>query len=336
MNLHLTMQRCLYLRAATRRLLLALPAILLAAGRGAAAPAADYVLRLDLRADIRALGGDDPFISESSAERLVALGEPVLPILAAALAREDASTRAGVIDVLRQIPGREAAVLLRRAAHDPDPAVRADALMALGLRGESAGAGEVAAALADRDPRARRAAALACSSLCATPAALSRLVDLAVGDPDGAAALASLETIVADERRRPAAIAAIEAGALPLLVLGERADGDHLQAALTVALIGRAEAVPPLAAALAPGGPHGRAVRAALALGRIPDPAAVAALAQATDDPDSGVRAAACVGLSQMDRGGGAGAAAARTRCPTAPPPTASTPRAMPSPQETR
>ncbi len=297
MNFHLPMHRCLYLTVAAL-------ALALAVGRGAAAAADDYVLRFDLSADIRALGGDDPFISESSAERLVAFGEPVLPILAAALAREDAATRAGVVDVLRQLPGP--------------------------------GADEVAAALADRAPRARRAAALACSSLCAAPAALARLVALAVGDPDGAAALASLETIVADERRRAAAIAAIEAGALPALTQPQRVDDEHLQAALTVALIGRAEAVPLLAAALAPGGPHGRAVRAALALGRIPDAAAVAALVQATSDPDSGVRAAACVSLSQLDRGGVAGAVAATTRCPTAPPPTARTPGAMPPLQEAR
>lgn len=336
MNFHATMYSCLYLSAAARRVPVMLLAVLLAAGRGAAAHAAEYVLQLDLRADVRALGSDDPFISESSAERLVALGEPVLPVLAAALEREDAATRAGVVDVLRQIPGPGAAASLRRAARDPDPTVRADALMALGLRGQSEGRDAVAAALADRDPSVRRAAALACSSLCATPAALARLVDLAIADPDGSPALASLETIVADERRRAAATAAIEAGALPALTEPRRGEHERLQAALTVALIGRAEAVPLLAAALAPGGPQGRAVRAALALGRIPAPAAVAALTQPAGDPDGGLRAAACVSLSRLDRDGVAGAAAATTRCPAASPPTAPTPRAMPPHQEAR
>lgn len=288
--------------------------IALVAGLAALAPAgageppseSPYVIRLDLRADIRALGSDDPFVSEPAADHLTALGSIALPALAAALRSEPPAIRVGVVGVLLQIREEEATRLLIEAADDREPAVRADALLDLGLRRDDAGAAVVERHLSDPDRHARRSAALACNAVCASPAALARLVEIALRDSEAASAQQSLRTIVAgaDTTRAAAARAAIEQQTLPLLAA---ADGDPVvraNAAITAAVAGRREAVPVLLDVARHEPKPGLRSPAVLALGGISDPAASAALARLAGSGDSGLRHDACAVLAQRrDRG---------------------------------
>ena len=285
----------------------------------AAAGESPYVIRLDLRADIRNLGSDDLFVSEPAADHLTALGSIALPALAAALRREPPAIRAGVVGVLQQIEGEEAVALLVVAAEDRDPAVRADALVALGLRKATAGRAVVERHLTDSDHQARRAAALACHALCTSPAALDQLAAIAVRDHEASAAQQSLHTIVAsDPARAPAARAAIEARALPAL-----ADPDRVvraNAGITAALVGRREAIPVLVEVIHDPPQPALKPMAALALGGIPDAGAVAALAQLVQSGDPPLHNAACVGLNNLRQRDVDGAAQAAAACTTATP----------------
>ncbi|MEO8605946.1 MAG: hypothetical protein ABI629_25475, partial [bacterium] len=158
---------------------------------------------------------------------------------------------------------------------------------------------------------------LLCGQVCSTPAALHRLAALAVDDDVAVAAQASLSVIVQlpDATRAAAARAAIDAVALPLLRDAAQSAQRRSEAALTAALSGRREAMPMLIDLVAQP-PGSLAARAALALGGIPDPAAVAALARASERPDT--RGAACQSLTRLAAQQVAGAADATQRC-TAP-----------------
>ena len=275
-----------------------------------------YVIRLDLRADIRALGSDDMFVSEPAADHLTALGTIALPALAAALRREPPATRVGVVGVLQQIEGEQATQLLIEAADDREPAVRADALLALGLRRDAAGAAVVERHLRDPDRKARRSAALACNAVCASPAALARLVEIAMHDSEAVSAQQSLRSIASDANRAATARAAIEQQALPVLAA---ADADPLlraNAAITAAIAGRREAVPALLEATVREPKPGMRSLAVLALGGVPDPDAVTALAQIAQGGEGAPRDDACAALAQLRARGVEGAAAA-SACPT-------------------
>lgn len=266
-------------------------------------PRDPYVIEFDLGADVRALSSDDIDESGPAADRLTALGPAALPALRTALQREDPAVRSGVVEVLLGLDGDEAAALLIESAGDRDPTVRTDALLALGLRAEPSGRAAVEAALADGDAGVRRAAAAACHSLCRSPTALAQLVDLALADQERAVAQRALSAALISTEGRDAARAAIAARALPLLT-GEAADDERRFAAAQIAaMIGQREALPVLVAALAPEARADRRPAAALALGGLDDPAAVAALAAVASGPDAGPRNAACVALgSQRQR----------------------------------
>jgi HEAT repeat protein len=305
---------------ATRAALLATAIVVLAvpvAGRDQS-----YGLRIDLTADIRNLGADDLFVSEPAADHLVGLGPAVVPVLATALRREPPATRVGIVGVLQQIEGDGATRLLIEATDDPEAQVRADALLALGLRKDLAGGAAVERHLDDPQARVRRSAALACNSVCRSPAALARLVTIALRDSEATAAQQSLRSIVTSggPATAAAARAAIEAQALPLLAATDGDPSLRINAALVAALAGRREAVPVLAAAAAQPQPVLR-MNAVLALGTVPEPDAVAALAPLARGDDDSLRKAACISLSQLRDDGVAGAAQAGAACQPTPPP---------------
>jgi HEAT repeat protein len=117
-----------------------------------------------------------------------------------------------------------------------------------------------------------------------------------------------------------AARAAIDAQAMPLLGSG---DGDPLlrtNAAITAALAGRAEAVPVLVVAIAQSPLPALKITAVLALGAIPAPESVAALAPLTRSGDPGVRNAACVSLGPLREQHIDGAEQAAATCGSATP----------------
>lgn len=291
----------------------------------AGAAAAPYVVAIDVTADIRALASDDPFVSEAAVEHLVALGPVALPVLARAYRQEPAAIRAGVVDVVRQLDTPAAVALLVEAAGDRDGAVRAAALIAIGLGREAAGSAAVEAALRDPDPRVRRSAILACGQVCASPEALARLVDLALGDGGtmvmAMAARQSLASAVTngDAAQAERARAAIATRAVPALSAPEPAR--RLDAALTAALIGEPRTVPILAEALRDG-PPALAPLAALALGGVPTPEAVAVLDRAARGDARGLANAACIGLQSLQARAVPSADAALAACPKRVPPT--------------
>lgn len=277
-----------------------------------------YVIEIDVGDDVRALGSDDLDVSGPAADRLAALGPAALPALRQALRDGDPVVRIGVVEVLQGMSGGDATSLLIDAASDGDAAVRADALLSLGLRAEPSGRAVVEAALADGDPRARGAAAAACHTLCRSPGALERLVDLALTNEQRAVAQRSLNAVLngGDEAGRDAAGAAIRGRALPLLADTGVDDDRRFAAAQIAALAGRREALPVLIPRLASEARADRRTDAALALGHLDDAAAVAALARAAAAPDPGTRNAACIALGYQRQRGVAGAEQAAAACP--------------------
>jgi len=269
-----------------------------------------YRIDVDLRPDIAALGSDDLDESAPAEARLVAIGAPALPALAAALAEESEAVRIGVVEVLREIGPPDASPLLLRAAADATPAVRREAVMALGLTGDRSGTDTVERALGDPDPRVRAAAITACSTLCRSPRAIEKLLDIAVqGAPR---AMTSLTTILLDDdaARADAARQAVRAAAVPLLDGAAPAER-RLPAALLLGQTGDVRAVPVLQAALSESLGLAVQTQIVIALTRIRDPAAVVALRQAAGD--AALRPLACRSLATLAEQQVVGAAGA---CP--------------------
>ena len=190
-------------------------------------PANAYRITVDLGPWIRALGTDDLFASEPAADALVALGPAAIPALAVALERESPAIRVGVVDVLERMGDAGAVPPLIRAARDPDEDVRVEALLALGSLGDERARPVVEAALNDADSRIYRAAAVACGSVCRSPRALNRLVDLALGERTAFAMAGPRNSLRAlssgaDKGRAEAVRRAIEKKATPLLAHGGR------------------------------------------------------------------------------------------------------------------
>ncbi len=284
---------------------------------------ATYVVQIDLREDIVALGSDDLFVSGPAADRLIALGPLALPALATALRREGPATRQGIVEVLQQVDSAEGTRLLVETAADDDPDVRANALLALGLHGDAAGRAAVEAHLSDPDARARRAAALACHSVCISPVALERLTAMGLHGRAVEESQRSLRTILlgGDAARSSTARAAIEAVALPVLAASDPDAAARTNAALLLGLAGHREAVPILAAVIAKPPRPGVAAHAALALGTVRDASAVAALAPYAASDTTGLRAPACSSLRHLRDQNVATAAAAAAPCPGLPTP---------------
>jgi HEAT repeat protein len=273
------------------RLALALLALTAACDRGGD-PAA-YRVTLDVAPEIRALGSDDDFVADPAVERLVAMGTPVVPVLAEALRREPSAARVRVVEILSRLPGDARLPLLIDAARDADADVRAEALAALGTLRDARAQAAVEGALRDPDASVRHAAVQACAAVCEGGAALATLADLGVHDPalpNGLAAALAVQQVVAagpperaalvrhavDERARPAASAAA-----PL----ERA-----RAALLVAALGDPAAVPALLAAAADATlPVHVRLPAIAALGTLGDAAVVPALGRLVTDAQTGI-----------------------------------------------
>jgi HEAT repeat protein len=275
---------------------------------GAARAADPYVVTIDLRRDITALGDEDSDISFDAAARLLALGDVVLPALTAALASEPAPVRVGVVDVLRQLHAPQASALLVQAAGDRDAAVRAAAVMALGLSNDKAGSAAVEHALDDRDADVRRAATAACSKLCGSPTAIDTVLGVALRDPPGNPAGIAFVSIALSTDAARAAVArrAVEARVVPLLAADTPAQ-HRLQAALLLAGLGDARAIAPLRGLLADPVVAAARPQIAMALGGLREPAAVEALRGLTADP--ALRPLACQLLANLAQQQVAGAA---------------------------
>lgn len=246
-------------------------------------PASDRSVTIDLSADIEALGSDDLFVSEPALDRITAIGEPAVPVLARVLSGERPAVRSGIIEALKTIGGTEATDALLAAARDPDSTVRYDALLVLGDLGDARARAPVEAALTDTEPRVRLAAAAACASLCESESALVRLVDLAVHDESFAIAIAARNSLIAivedtSHARAPKARALIGKRAESSMN-GEAALEQRVRAALLVADLGDAAAAPILLEAVTEIDDAHLRPRAVFALGDVGGAESVAAVA---------------------------------------------------------
>jgi HEAT repeat protein len=239
---------------------------------------------LDLSADIAALGSDDLFESEPALDRIVAIGGACVPVLAGALETEPPAVRAGIVQALKKIGGREATTVLLSAARDTDTGVRYDALLALGDIDDPRGREPIEAALDDAEPQVRLAAAAACARLCSSDRALGQLVDMSIRDEPftiGIAARASLVRMLAgeDRTRGQRARDAVRAGAATAID-GEGDLTQRTRAALLVADIGDQRAAPVLVEALGGLDSVHLRTRAAYALGDVGGTEAVPAIVE--------------------------------------------------------
>ena len=274
----------------------------------------EYRVERDVGADIRAVGSDDLETSEPAADRLVAMGPDSVPALKTALGREPPAVRLGVVEVLGRIDHPDAlAVLVGVAARDDDTDVRSAAIRTLGAGAAPEAARPVVeAALTDPAPGIRLAAAGACAALCASPAALERLVTLAIEDPplpNGVAARAAVIQILrdSDPERAGRVRAAIGARVPSALHDGDAQTG--LRAALLASDVGDPSGREVLARAVRGDAPPLLRLQAVHALGRIGDEAAVPALAAL--DGQAGFGEYACDALRRLAARGVAGAQAA-------------------------
>lgn len=272
-----------------------------------------YRVTIDLGSTIRDLGNEDLFESDAAEDRLVALGPVVLPALAVALETEPAAVRVGVVEVLSQIRVQESGPLLLRAAKDPDQEVRRDALLAIGFLADTRGRAVVEAALHDPSPAVFTTAATACATLCRSPEAFGRLVEIAVHEPPVTRITAPRLTLVTvlrggEQDRAEAVREAIRIHALPLL--GRRAEPLHerTRAALLAADLGEHAAEPVLCEAVRHAHDSYLRVQAILALGTMGEGAAAFVLNELIESPDTALRAHACQALKRISERGVAAA----------------------------
>lgn len=304
-----------------------LAALLLASSCARLAAPDPYRVTVDVTPDIRALGSDDLFEQDEAAGKLVALGTDALPALAAALERETPAVRVGVVEVLDRLRAPEAVPLLIRAAHDPAEDVRYDALQSVGNTGDPRGRPVVEAALEDARPRIRLAAAKACATLCASPPAVARLVEMAIADqplPNGSWARASLVAMLngKDAMLAGGVRSAIERLALPRLEAGRPLE-ERARAALLAAEVGNPASWQALADAARDATDIHLRLHAAYALGKVADVRAVPALEKLLVESDAQVAYYVYDALNRMAARGVSGArtALARYRGPRPPRP---------------
>ena len=292
-----------------------------------------YRVSIDAAPWIRALGSDELFESDPAENKLVNLGPEAVPLLETALEREPAPVRVGVIGVLGRLQLPEAeALLLRAAANDPDEEVRYEAVFALGnLKGLRRG--QVAeAALDDSSARVRMVAVQQCATLCSSPAAIGRVVQIAIHDPaphNWGWARLTLSAILNEDPKIPRAAeakAAIEQQARPLLASGDTY-GERTRAALLLAQVGDPAAEPVLVQAVRAGEGQSGRPHAVYALGEVGDRDAVPVLTDRLGSPDAMTVSYSYDALRKLADRGVPGAAAA-LKAYTGPVP----PRGLPPP----
>ena len=93
-------------------------------------------------------------------------GAAVATVIAGASA-EDVRVRRAAVEILGDLPDREAAGVLEGAVRDPDATVRATALRSLGRTGDTSAASVASESLSDPEPAVRRAAIFAVERLTA-------------------------------------------------------------------------------------------------------------------------------------------------------------------------
>jgi HEAT repeat protein len=274
--------------------------VLLGCGDPPPEPAASrYAVTVDLGPTIAQLGAEEQADVDEALERLATIGDPAVPALEDAASHERQGVRLAAVEALAQIDSAAAtAALVQIASRNDDPETRATALLHLGTAQRAEGKAALESALRDPAPMVSQTAGVACGALCTSPAAVGRLVDLAldeVSDADLGRMRASLRRLLAGqdqaasvrarnlirtrtavilgaagpiERRVRAAFLAADAGAedVEAVIIEALRDSTSVtlraEAAQWLGRSGTAAAVPALRAAV-----HDRTIAAAGALG---------------------------------------------------------------------
>jgi len=213
----------------------------------AAEPDDPYVVRIDTRPWIEALRSDDLFVADPAIEALGELGDSVIPALEAAFSIENEQARLHIVEVLRDIRTPATVPLLGRAASDPQSDIRGDAIEALGKLADPAGREYIEAGLRDPDSTVQRKAVGACNRLCTSPAAVERLVELAIDRETNAYTRArqSLHQLMQRGKVDRASVQALSRR-IALPVMNDPGAPNRDLAALMVATAGLPEALPNL------------------------------------------------------------------------------------------
>lgn len=263
---------------------------------------APYRITVDLTDEIRSLANEDSFAREPAEELLAALDDKAVAPLAAALDREDAATRLGIVEVLESIEGsRVTSVLLERAKADPSVDVQSAAIAALILRVDPEAGEVVPGALASDDPRLYRVAFDGCARYCTEPEQLDRIVDFSFTEPVmlfGAGPRGALFRAAAAPSRRPAVVAAVERRAAARL---EDADPEtRVRAGLLFADLEDPRAATALTAALGSDGEPLLLLQALVALGKIGGTPEAEAIARGLPTLPPALQAGGCKALGRM------------------------------------
>jgi HEAT repeat protein len=202
---------------------------------------------------------------------------------------EDVRVRRAAIEILSDLPDREAADALRAAVRDPDTTVRASALRSLARAGDTEALPVVFGALADPDPEARLAAIRAVAVLTGGAADASEPIRGLLADPDPAVRAAAASAIVVGPARGEA-----------LLVLRAMLESEHPRAReLALRAAGSPETFDLAAAGLRDADPRVRTA-AAEALDTSDPARAISLLVRTLGDDDDGVKAAAAHALDRI------------------------------------
>ena len=263
--------------------------LLLSAACGLRRPGDPYRVTVDVGPWMHQLATDDELDRVEARGRLEALGEAGLPALRAGLHREPPSARVGIGEALGRLGLAGCVPILIEAAHDPTPDVRRQAMLGLGHIGDLRGRPTVEAGLDDPSSPVRLTAALSCRApdLCTSPAALARLVDIAIHDdiPNSLWARAALVHIMMRGGEPAQAVQGnIERTAVPAVATGSL--DERTRAALLASDIGNAAGAKVLnEAAIKASDPQLR-MQAVNALGRVGDASAVPVLAGLLRQPN--------------------------------------------------
>jgi HEAT repeat protein len=278
------------------------------------------VVTIDLTDPIRNLGSDDLDVSEAAADLIATVGLAALPALDRAVSVESAAIRARAVEVAASVGERKAVTLLLRAASDAAPAVRAEALLGLGSIDDELGRRPVESALADSSIDVRRAAAVACATLCRSPSAFEQLTQLTLGEETTARMLVPRQSlrIALQGEGAGAARAAILSGAEPALSPSS-SPPQRARAALLLADAGDPRASDLLAVALRSDVDEALRTQAVVALGATGDAGAVDVLRE-TLDAGTVSRPVVCRSLQDLAARGIQGAATLPAGCFDSPP----------------
>ena len=230
-------------------------ALLVAVGCDRARDESPYAATLDLAPTIAQLGAEEQADVGEAIARLAALGDAAVPALERAVATEKHEIGLAALAGLGRIGSARAdAALMAVATRQTDDEIRATALLRLGEGGRPTARPILEAALNHSSNMVSQTAAIACGALCTSPAAIDRIVDMAVREVP-AVELGRIRATLgrllasADQAAATHAREAIVARTAPILAAADAPLDLRTRAALIAADAGVADVEPVLLAA---------------------------------------------------------------------------------------